>query len=137
MIDSLIRIPNFLLFGFAESLLWFTALLGYQSSSDLFLLRRQKKKVSPKRKLDSRKRGHPSSLKNHHPVGEAWVVEIVCGGGVGSQEVRGYGGDFGWGEACGNGGGMGFWLLIFCRFLFIDFIYPIPQPLCTFDLSLL
>ena len=53
-------------------------------------------------------------------------------------------GDWIWGEACGNGGGMGFWLLILFidivyRFLVIDFvidfIYPIPQPLCTFDLS--
>ena len=34
---------------------------------------------------------------------------------------------FGFGVSCGNGGGMGF--------LFIDFVYPIPQPLCTFDLS--
>ena len=104
MVDSFVRIPRFLRPKSLERLI---ALLGYQESSDLFLLRRQKKKVSPKRKLDSRKRGHPSSLRNYHPVGEAWVVEIVCGGGVGSQEVRGYGGGIGFGVSCGNGGGFG------------------------------
>ena len=49
-------------------------------------------------------------------------------------------GDWIWGEACGNGGGMGFWFIdIVYRFLVIDFvidfIYPIPQLLCTYDLS--
>ena len=83
MVDSIIRIPNFLRpFSFAS-----TKEKGLAKKKTRFSDLLQKQQI--------RKRGHPSSLKNHHPVGEAWVVEIVCGGGVGSQEVRGYGGGLG------------------------------------------